>query len=123
PADAEMTLVGWGSTFGALREAAALLTAKGHTTNFLQFVDMFPLNEDVIAAELGKIKRMILVEQNYTGQLAHYLRGLTGRKADKRINKYDGRPISPDEVVAAVLGGSSSDGTVKVTGAGEVARV
>jgi 2-oxoglutarate ferredoxin oxidoreductase subunit alpha len=123
PADAEMTLVGWGSTFGALREAADLLTAQGHPTSFLQFVDMFPLDEDTIAAELGKIKRMILVEQNYTGQLAHYLRGLTGRKADVRINKYDGRPLSPDEVVAAVLHGSSSDGTVRVTGTGEVARV
>ena len=42
---------------------------------------------------------MIVVEQNYTGQLAHVLRGLTGRKADQKINKYDGRPISPDEVV------------------------
>jgi 2-oxoglutarate ferredoxin oxidoreductase subunit alpha len=84
---------------------------------------MFPLEEDRITAELDKIKRMILVEQNYTGQLAHYLRGLTGRKADMQVNKYDGRPISPDEVVAAVLHGSSSDGTVRVTGTGEVARV
>jgi 2-oxoglutarate ferredoxin oxidoreductase subunit alpha len=125
PADADTTLVGWGSTFGAIREAADLLNAQGHRTNFLQFVDMFPLDEDRITAELGKIKRMIVVEQNFTGQLAHYLRGLTGRKADKRINKYDGRPISPDELVAAVLGGSSSDGAVKVTAAraGEVAHV
>ena len=68
----------------------------------LQFVDIFPLDEDAISAELDKIRRMVVVEQNYTGQLAHYLRGLTGQKADKRINKYDGRPISPDEVVAAL---------------------
>ena len=104
PENAEITLVGWGGTYGALREATDLLNAQGHSTNFLQFVDIFPLDEDRITAELDKIRRMIVVEQNFTGQLAHVLRGLTGRKADKRVNKYDGRPISPDEVVAAVLG-------------------
>ena len=103
PANAEVTLVGWGSTFGALREAVDLLNAQGTSANFLQFVDIFPLDEDRITAELAKIRRMIVVEQNFTGQLAHVLRGLTGRKADKKINKYDGRPISPDEVVAAVM--------------------
>ena len=64
---------------------------------------MFPLDEDIISAEIDRIKRMVVVEQNYTGQLAHVLRGLTGRKADQRINKYDGRPLSPDEIVAAVV--------------------
>jgi hypothetical protein len=42
-----------------------------------------------------------------------------------QINKYDGRPLSPDEVVAAVLDRSTSGGTVRVTGGrlGEVSRV
>ncbi|MCC6174971.1 MAG: 2-oxoacid:acceptor oxidoreductase subunit alpha [Chloroflexi bacterium] len=139
PADAEMTLVGWGSTYGALREATDLLNARGLVTNFLQFVDMCPLDEDRISAELGKIRRMIVVEQNYTSQLAHLLRGLTGRKADKRINKYDGRPISPDEVVATIVGdlageahvdlgkvslnGTGLDAAGKAGVSGEVARV
>ena len=79
------------------------LNAEGVATNLLQFVDIFPLDEDLVSAELGRIRRMVVVEQNYTGQLAHVLRGLTGRKADQRINKYDGRPLSPDEIVAAVV--------------------
>jgi 2-oxoglutarate ferredoxin oxidoreductase subunit alpha len=115
PANAETTLVGWGSLYGALREATDLLNARGQTVNHLHFSDIFPLDEDRITAELDKITQMIVVEQNFTGQLAHVLRGLTGRKADKRINKYDGRPISPDEIVAAVAGAAA--------GVGEVARV
>jgi 2-oxoglutarate ferredoxin oxidoreductase subunit alpha len=103
PEEAEVTLVGWGSTYGALTEAVDRLNARGIRANFLQFVDIFPLDEARITAELDKIKRMYVVEQNYTGQLAHVLRGLTGRKADKKVNKYDGRPISPDEVVAVVV--------------------
>jgi len=116
PDTADVTLVGWGGTYGALREATDLLNAQGVSSNFLQFVDIFPLDEDRITAELGKITRMIVVEQNFTGQLAHVLRGLTGRKADLRVNKYDGRPISPDEVVAAVLDRSTSGGTVRISG-------
>ena len=57
PGDADITLVGWGSTYGALREATDLLNAQGHPTNLLQFVDMFPLDEDRISAELDKIRR------------------------------------------------------------------
>ena len=102
PAEAEVTLVGWGSTYGALREAVDRLNAQGRSTNLLHFSDIFPLDEERITADIQKIKWMIVVEQNYTGQLAHVLRGLTGRKADQRVNKYDGRPISPDEIVAAV---------------------
>lgn len=131
PEDADTTLVGWGSTYGALREATDRLNARGMRTNFLQFVDIFPLDEDRIMAELDKVRQMVVVEQNYTGQLAHVLRGLTGRKADCKINKYDGRPISPDEVVAAVLddedgmrGSLRISGGVRVgAGVGEVARV
>lgn len=131
PADAELTLVGWGSTYGALREATDRLNAKGLRVNFLQFVDIFPLDEDRITAELDKIRRMVVVEQNYTGQLAHVLRGLTGRKADRKVNKYDGRAISPDEVVAAVMnheegirGSISVSGNGRIgAGVGEVARV
>jgi 2-oxoglutarate ferredoxin oxidoreductase subunit alpha len=104
PAGADVTLVGWGSTYGALRESTDLLNALGRSTNLLHFSDVFPLDEDRITAELDKITRMIVVEQNYTGQLAHVLRGLTGRKADQRINKYDGRPISPDEIVGTIVG-------------------
>ena len=89
-------------TVGALLEASDRLNAAGQPTNVLQFVDMFPLDEDVISAELDKIREMVVVEQNYTGQLAHVLRGLTGRKADRKVLKYDGRPMSPDEIVAAV---------------------
>ncbi|MFN8524656.1 MAG: 2-oxoacid:acceptor oxidoreductase subunit alpha [Chloroflexota bacterium] len=102
PSAAPRTLVGWGSTFGALKEAVDRLNASGSTTNLLHFSDIFPLDEARLEAELAKITQMIVVEQNFTGQLAQVIRTMTGRKADRKINKYDGRPISPDEIVRAV---------------------
>ena len=94
PEEAEVTLVGWGSSYGALREATDLLNAAGVKTNFLQFLDIFPLDEALVTAELGRIRRMVVVEQNYTGQLANVLRVYSGRKADALLTKYDGRAFS-----------------------------
>ncbi len=102
PASAEITLVGWGSTYGALREATDLLNAEGISANFLQFVDMFPLDEDLVTAELGKIRTMVVVEQNYTGQLAQLLRIYSGRKPDVLLLKYDGRACTARWVIEHV---------------------
>ena len=102
PATADVTLVGWGSAYGALREATDLLNAEGVPTNLLHFVDVFPLDEDLVTAEIGRIRRMVVVEQNFTGQLANLLRVYTGRKADVQLNKYDGRAFSARWVVERV---------------------
>jgi len=37
-------------------------------------------------------------------QLGHVIRTYTGKTMDKTILKYDGRPISADEIVAGVRG-------------------
>lgn len=102
PDAADVTLVGFGSTTGALIEAAERLTADGIPTNVLQFVDMAPLDEDRLTDLILGLKRMVVIEQNYTGQLARVIRRMTGRKADARVNKYDGRALSPTEVVTKV---------------------
>jgi 2-oxoglutarate ferredoxin oxidoreductase subunit alpha len=94
PSEADVTLVGWGSSVGALREAMDLLNAEGVSTNLLQFVDIYPLDEAMVTAELGRIRQMVVVEQNYNGQLANVLRVYSGRKADVLITKYDGRAFS-----------------------------
>jgi 2-oxoglutarate ferredoxin oxidoreductase subunit alpha len=99
--------VGWGSTYGALREATDLLNDSGVKANFLQFLDIYPLDDDLVASELGRIRRMVVVEQNFSGQLANVLRVYTGRKPDALITKYDGRAFSARwvaEHVTAALG-------------------
>ena len=45
-----------------------------------------------------KAKTIINVEQNATGQLASVIRAETGIKCHSSILKYDGRPISADEI-------------------------
>ena len=45
-----------------------------------------------------KAKKIILVENNLTGQLGKIIREKTGLKIENRILKYDGRPFTSDEL-------------------------
>ncbi|HZR99881.1 MAG TPA: 2-oxoacid:acceptor oxidoreductase subunit alpha [Chloroflexota bacterium] len=112
PEDADVTFVGWGSTYGALREAVDVLNLDGPRANLLQFTEIWPLDWEQVRAQLDAARSLWLVEQNYTGQLGNLLRAYTGKAMDKRILKYDGRPISADEIVASVRGEVREEVTV-----------
>ena len=43
-----------------------------------------------------------MVENNYSGQFARYLRSETGIAAHGHIRKYDGEPFMPHHIVEAV---------------------
>ena len=64
--------------------------------------DLWPLPEEVAAAALGGCRRTVVVEQNYTSQLAKLLRMTTGIQVDQTLNKYDGRPFAPEEIIAGL---------------------
>ena len=41
-----------------------------------------------------------MIENNATGQLAHLIRAETGKKASGNVLKYDGRPFTPEYIIA-----------------------
>jgi 2-oxoglutarate/2-oxoacid ferredoxin oxidoreductase subunit alpha len=102
PADAEVTLIGWGSTDGTVREARAMLAEQGITTNQLQIRWIVPLHGDAILEILNQAKHTIIIENNFSGQFARYLRSETSFVADGHIRKYDGEPFMPHHIVEAV---------------------
>jgi len=102
PADADVTLIGWGSTDGTIKEARALLAEQGIATNQLQIRWIVPLHGDAIVDILAKSKHTIIVENNFTGQFARYLRSETGFVPDGHIRKYDGEPFMPHHIVESV---------------------
>jgi len=110
PEDAEVTLIGWGSTRGVIREALEQLAAEGIAANNLQVTWLVPLHAGAITAIVAQAKRTIIVENNYSGQFARYLRSETSIVADGHIRKYDGEPFMPHHIVAgvkAVLAGAA----------------
>jgi 2-oxoglutarate ferredoxin oxidoreductase subunit alpha len=109
--DAQVTLVGWGSTEGVVQEAIQKLADdESIAANLLQIKWIVPLHGDAITSTLAKSKKVIIVENNYSGQFARYLRSETGIVADGHIRKYDGEPFMPHHVVdgvKAILSGTT----------------
>ncbi|HEY4284861.1 MAG TPA: 2-oxoacid:acceptor oxidoreductase subunit alpha, partial [Chthoniobacterales bacterium] len=103
PEEAAVTLVGWGSTEGVIREAVEKLAGEeGIVTNQLQIKWIVPLHAAEILRILNKGKHVLVVENNYSGQFARYLRSETGFEAHGHIRKYDGEPFMPHHIVEAV---------------------
>lgn len=108
PADAAVTLIGWGSTNGVISEACEILTEQGITANHLQIRWLVPLHGEAILDILKQSRHSIIVENNYSGQFARYLRSETSFVPNGYIRKYDGEPFMPHHIVEAVkeqLGG------------------
>lgn len=94
----DILLVGWGSTYGALKEGVELLNKDGIKTGALSFGDIYPLPQKLLTKYVGKAKMIINVEQNFTGQLGKFIASETGILMDKSILKYDGRQLNGEEV-------------------------
>lgn len=99
---AETVFVSWGSTKGLILEAINMLTTKGKTTALIHFNHIYPLDEVKISKLFISKKRYILVENNSTGQFGRLLRQETGINITEKILKYDGRPITSEEIVKHV---------------------
>ena len=92
-------LIGWGSTWGPIREAIGLLNEdKNGRYAALVFGDVYPLPQKLLKEKAEKARRIIDVEQNATAQLADLIREQTGIICEDRILKYDGRQISGEEI-------------------------
>jgi 2-oxoglutarate ferredoxin oxidoreductase subunit alpha len=102
PPGARVTLIGWGSTKGVIEEAVEMLNEEGITANQLQIRWMVPLHGERIVEILKDAKHTIIVENNYSGQFARYLRSETSFVPDGHIRKYDGEPFMPHHIVEAV---------------------
>lgn len=96
--DIDLLLVGWGSTYGALKDSVKLLNDKGIKTGALSFGDIYPLPKKKLIEYKNKAKKIVNVEQNFTGQLGKLITQETGILMDSSILKYDGRQIIGSEI-------------------------
>ena len=90
--NAETALVAWGSNKGVSFEAAERFNLK-----VVQPIVLAPFPEEKFRKSLKGVKKIIVVENNVTGQMAKLISGF-GAKVDCKILKYNGRPFSLDEL-------------------------
>jgi 2-oxoglutarate ferredoxin oxidoreductase subunit alpha len=102
PHKADNLLIGWGSTFGAIAEAAEILDEEGYSVSSLQLKGVWPFPIEPVTNSLKNANFSFVVENNATGQLAHLIKAETGIGVDAKILKYSGRPFTPAEIVDQV---------------------
>ena len=100
PPEGELLIVGWGSTYGAIRTAALQLQAEGHSVAHVHIRHMFPFNKG-LGPLLKKYKQVLVPEMN-SGQLRQMLRGEFLVDA-QGLNKIQGLPFTSEEIRAGVL--------------------
>ncbi len=96
-ASAKIGIIGWGSTEGAIREACALAEEEGIYVRHLHPHTISPLPERQISIFLAQLKHLIIVEENLTGQFAHFIKAKFGVDPIM-IHKCEGVPITPEEI-------------------------
>jgi 2-oxoglutarate/2-oxoacid ferredoxin oxidoreductase subunit alpha len=102
---ATATLIGWGSTFGAIAEASELLLEQGVVTNVLHLTEVWPFPAEFVNSVLKETAKSVTVESNAAGQLAYLIRAETGLSVSGQVNKWDGRPISANYILDEIKKG------------------
>jgi 2-oxoglutarate ferredoxin oxidoreductase subunit alpha len=95
--DAESILVGWGSTRGAIEEAAVVLRENGHKIGTIHFTEVWPLP----AASFPSDTAYVAVEGNATGQFARLLEAEYGISFERTIARSDGLPLNAEAILEA----------------------
>ena len=95
--DAELLIVGFGSTYGHLLSATNVLRSRGHKVAMAQvkFVNPLPAN---IAEVLMRYPKVVVAEQNL-GQLAALLRIRVNGFAPYQYNQVKGQPFVVNDLV------------------------
>ena len=97
--DAELLIVGFGSTYGHLHSAMDELRSKGYKVAQAQFKYLNPLPKNT-SDVLTKYKKVVVAEQNM-GQLAGYLRMKVDGFVPYQFNQVKGQPFVVEELVNA----------------------
>ncbi len=89
-------IVGWGSTYGVIKEAVEVL--NDDDIAFAYFKQVYPLPNNTQKI-LEKAKNRVIIENNATSQFGQLIKSQTGLEFNKHILKYNGMPFSLEEII------------------------
>ncbi|MDG6945979.1 MAG: 2-oxoglutarate ferredoxin oxidoreductase subunit alpha, partial [Nitrososphaerota archaeon] len=102
PENADVTIISWGSTKGAILDAMEWLKEDGISVNFLQIRLVNPFPTEYVTKILSDAKKIVGIEMNYSAQLVGVVREQTCVPIDQLIVKYNGRPMSSEELYDSI---------------------
>ncbi len=95
--DYKILVIGWGSTYGVIKEAIENLGKDDIA--FLHFSQVYPLNSN-ISEFLEKAEKTVILENNATSQFGKVLKLELDLDINEKFLKYNGMPFSAEEVIA-----------------------
>jgi len=99
----ELLAIGWGSTGDVFQDVMRSDELRGRKIAYLHYTYLWPLRTQELRRLAKRSKRIVLVEQNYQGQLGMLIRMECGLDISDKILKYDGRPFFYDELLSSVM--------------------
>ncbi|MFJ7638513.1 2-oxoacid:acceptor oxidoreductase subunit alpha [Peribacillus sp. NPDC046944] len=98
-AEADLLILGFNSTRGTIDEAIGRLETDGIKVNHAQVRLIHPFPADEVLSLVQSAKKVVVIENNATGQLANIIKMNVGHvNKIKSILKYDGNPFLPHEI-------------------------
>ena len=88
-------LVGWGSVKNTVLD----VIEKGNEIAYLHYEYIYPLKTKMLEELIGKEKRLILVENNQSGQLGALIKEELGYEFNEKLLKYDARPFFVEDIL------------------------
>jgi 2-oxoglutarate ferredoxin oxidoreductase subunit alpha len=98
----EIAIIGFGSTYGAVREAIDLARAEGASVGAFYPRVLGPFPGEQVSAFAAKARRVVVPEVNFTGQLARLVRGECGIPVESHA-KCDGLPFTAEDVLDVIM--------------------
>ncbi len=98
PENADLTIVGWGSTKGPVLDAIKHLNQDGFKVNYVHFIYINPMDKKYVKELLETSKRLVMLECNFTAQLRDIIREQTGVFIEDTYLKYDARPFYFEDI-------------------------
>jgi 2-oxoglutarate ferredoxin oxidoreductase subunit alpha len=97
--EADLLIIGVNSTYGTIQEALGRLEADGVKVNHAHIRQLMPFPTEQLKEQMEKAKKVVVVENNATGQLTSLVKMNVGY-SEKLVHfgKYDGNPFLPTEI-------------------------
>jgi 2-oxoglutarate/2-oxoacid ferredoxin oxidoreductase subunit alpha len=92
----------FGSSRGVVFEACTRLRVMGHRVAMVHLDHVWPFPAEAVARIVGKDRKVVTVEQNFSGQLAQLLLQECSVRAAGTVRRYDGRQFTVAEVEAGL---------------------
>jgi 2-oxoglutarate ferredoxin oxidoreductase subunit alpha len=100
--NSDIVITSWGSTKGVILDALDELNKEGIKIKFVQIKLLNPFPQQLLKKLLQSAKTIINIEMNYSSQLAKIIKQNLHLNIDYEIVKYNGRPMSCDEIYRVI---------------------